>query len=506
MAIITISRGTYSGGRELAERLAEKLGYSYLSREDLSEQATRMGVPVGKLQTAMIKPPGVYKRMARERDQYLACMTMLLCRRILEKNVVYQGHTGHMLLPGVPNILRIRVLADLEFRIRYLMQEMSLNRKKAKSYIESIDTDRDKWVRFLYGIDWGDPFNYDLVINLDQTGISNAASALCAIAELPDFRQTPAAEKAIYNLYLANKAHFALTKDERTSFANVKVTANDGVIQVTYLPQQAEVAPYVKEVLSSIKEIKEVNTTIAQTCILYVQEKFESNSLGFTDVMRVADKWDAAVELMCMAGGGECPGASEYVVDQDSTSTRPWEKEREYNGGIGDDTAPVVKADENIARCLDELAKRGCSGGSSTFYGNIDALSSALQRRTSYSMIVLGNLFSGKSASAQIRLKRDLKSLLADRLTVPVIEDAELHEQFEFGPRQIIRLAVFVAIAAVIFVGVFTYQDQLIGFLSGKEYQHLRVLAVLLVVSLTPLFAYTFGSSARQLLRLFRID
>ena len=63
MSIITISRGTFSGGKEFAESLAKNLGYRCLSREELSEKAIKANVPAGKLQTAMIKPPRVYQRM-----------------------------------------------------------------------------------------------------------------------------------------------------------------------------------------------------------------------------------------------------------------------------------------------------------------------------------------------------------------------------------------------------------------------------------------------------------
>jgi len=39
MAIITISRGSYSGGKTVAEHLGELLGYPVLSREQVLLQA-----------------------------------------------------------------------------------------------------------------------------------------------------------------------------------------------------------------------------------------------------------------------------------------------------------------------------------------------------------------------------------------------------------------------------------------------------------------------------------
>jgi cytidylate kinase len=506
MSVITISRGTFTGGQELAGDLAKKLGYRYLSREDLSEQAIKLGVPVGKLQTSMVKPPRVYRRLGRERDQYLACITMILCEKILEGDLVYLGHTGHMLLTGIPNILRIRVLADSEFRINSVIQRLKLSREKAKEYIRDVDADRDKWVRFLYGIDWHDPFNYDLVVNLDQAGIENAATALCAMAELPDFKLSPASLRAIKNLYLGSTAHFTLLTDSRTSFADVKVTANNGVVQVTYLPQQAEVAPYVKDVLSKVSGIKEIHTTIARSNVLFVQDRFCPDMEILDNVIKVAKKWDAAVELMSMtpsAASSESEGSSR---DNYQPAQHEAVISREENGGIEDDTTADVKIDEGVSKCLDELRKKGCSGGSSNFYGDAENLVSTLQRRTNYSMVVLGDIYSGKGKATKTRMKAEMKNLLTENLSIPVVETSELEEQIKFGYKHVLKLLITFAIALIVFLAVFTHQQKILTFLSGEEYHNLRILAVLLVLLITPLFAYNYGSSMREILRLFRLD
>ena len=50
MAIVTISRGSGSGGLLLAERLAEELDYDVVSREDIIREAATFGAPEEKLQ------------------------------------------------------------------------------------------------------------------------------------------------------------------------------------------------------------------------------------------------------------------------------------------------------------------------------------------------------------------------------------------------------------------------------------------------------------------------
>ena len=59
MSIITISRGTLSGGRAVAECLAEMLGYPCIGREILQEAAKRLGVSEDNVLDGRFEtPPG----------------------------------------------------------------------------------------------------------------------------------------------------------------------------------------------------------------------------------------------------------------------------------------------------------------------------------------------------------------------------------------------------------------------------------------------------------------
>ena len=154
MQIISISRGSQNFGLEFARALANKLGYECVSREDLLEEATRQRIPIGKLETAIVKPHVRTEKLAAELEHYKALVTSILCEKALDHDIVYHGRTGHLLLPGIDHILRIRVVSDFEQRISTVMEKLSLSRKKAKQYIEAVEEDRRKWVRQFYNVDW----------------------------------------------------------------------------------------------------------------------------------------------------------------------------------------------------------------------------------------------------------------------------------------------------------------------------------------------------------------
>jgi hypothetical protein len=68
MPVITLSRGTYSGRKELAELVAARLSAPCLSREILVEAAERFGVSEQTLFEAMDRPPSVFERFSHQRD------------------------------------------------------------------------------------------------------------------------------------------------------------------------------------------------------------------------------------------------------------------------------------------------------------------------------------------------------------------------------------------------------------------------------------------------------
>ena len=94
MAIIFISGVPFGGGKTLARRISEKLGYDYLDREEVVAKANESAIPVGKLEVAMVKKPARKERLATLRNRYLAVATAAICEKAAEGNFVYFGRAG----------------------------------------------------------------------------------------------------------------------------------------------------------------------------------------------------------------------------------------------------------------------------------------------------------------------------------------------------------------------------------------------------------------------------
>lgn len=72
MAIITISRGSYSRGEEVAEKLSQKLNYECISRDIILEACAEFNIPEIKLVRALHDAPTVLERFQHGKDRYLS--------------------------------------------------------------------------------------------------------------------------------------------------------------------------------------------------------------------------------------------------------------------------------------------------------------------------------------------------------------------------------------------------------------------------------------------------
>jgi cytidylate kinase len=259
MAIITISRGTFSGGRSLAECIAQKLGYRCLGREVLAKAARQYGVPDEKLSQALTKRPGILERLTREKRHYLACIRAMLCKEAKEGNLVYHGHAGHLLLRGVPDVLKVRVIANMDFRIRALTDHHMVSREQAVQYIKRMDEERERWTRFLYHEDWRDPALYDLILNLEHMSVSGACDNVCHVVSMEQYRPTRQWRKAVDDLALGSHLMALVATDRRIS-GEVEIEADGGAVTISGTVESLVDADRVRMLVREEPGVEEINS------------------------------------------------------------------------------------------------------------------------------------------------------------------------------------------------------------------------------------------------------
>jgi cytidylate kinase len=238
MAIISISRGSYSRGVEVAEKVAERLGYTCLARDMLLKASEEYNIPEMMLVRAIEDPPSFFRRLTKSRARYVAYIKAALLRHFLADNIVYHGLAGHFFLQGVGHALKARVIADFEERVAIVVARDGVSEQEARDTLTKSDKARRQWGLSLYGIDPEDPSLYDTVIHVGKVGTDGAADMICTMVGQGPFETTPASQRAIEDLALAASVEAFIVEMDLDKQEMV-VEAKDGevVVRLKSLPR-----------------------------------------------------------------------------------------------------------------------------------------------------------------------------------------------------------------------------------------------------------------------------
>jgi cytidylate kinase len=210
MSIICISRGSYYRGKDVAERVADILGYQCVSRDSLLAASEEFDIPEIKLTRNIQHATQILERYSFGRERYVNFISAEILKRLRHDNHVYHGLAGQFFVKDISHLLRIRVIADLEERVKAEAERQSISTDKARMQLKHDDEERQKWALFLYGVDIADPALYDLTVNVSAMGVEDSAELIAKTAKLDCYQATQDSQTSIDDQALAAEIRAAL--------------------------------------------------------------------------------------------------------------------------------------------------------------------------------------------------------------------------------------------------------------------------------------------------------
>ncbi len=256
MPIITISRGSYYHGKSIAEKLAKKLGYSCLSRDQVVENLDKFHLPEIKLIRGLNDAFSVLDRFPHGNKRFKAAIRSAILQNFLSGNVVYHGLVGHHFVKDISHVLKVRIIADTKKRVADEMARENISEEKARYILKTDDEERRKWGMFLYGIDIMDPETYNLIIRVGHLSEGDAVDIIVNTVKLQAFHETVESKAA-----LADSAMHALVSGKLFDFPNAVVAAQNGKVAISLkVPesQQPVIHERINQMLADINGMNEL--------------------------------------------------------------------------------------------------------------------------------------------------------------------------------------------------------------------------------------------------------
>jgi cytidylate kinase len=256
MAIVTINRGSYSRGKEVAEKLSLKLGYECISRDILLEASDEFNIPEIKLIRALHDPATVLERFTHGKDRYISYLYAALLQHVRKDNIVYHGLAGQFFLRDISHVLKVRVIADMKDRVKEEMRRENISADEALFILNKDDDERRKWALQVYGADIWDSRLYDIVLHIGRLTVDNAVDILFDTLQKPNFQTSEESRQLVDDLALSATVKAALAKIA----PKIKTAADHGKILISNLDNEtgSKDEAQIKTIAMQIEGVEEV--------------------------------------------------------------------------------------------------------------------------------------------------------------------------------------------------------------------------------------------------------
>jgi cytidylate kinase len=262
MSIITISHELGAGGPDLGQMLAAQLGYRYVEQELIADAARRYGLLEEKLSHLDEAKPSLFERFDAETRRYITVIQTALYEFAEHDNVILMGRGGQWLLRGVPHVLRVRIMAPFELRVKRLNDKLSVrmgertNPRTVTEMVRRDDTEKAGRMWYLYEVDVHDSALYDLVVNTEKLSAESAVELIGGLARRPELATTAPAAQLVADRALASRVQVALATHPETRKYRITVEARSGVVTL----EGTAALEDAMEVARSVDGVRDVKT------------------------------------------------------------------------------------------------------------------------------------------------------------------------------------------------------------------------------------------------------
>lgn len=211
MAVIAMTREMGSRGKDVAAGLAEQMGLTVVHQELVEHHlAEKLGVQEGAVHRYLEGEASLLERWKIDKQKLCRFTAEEILELAQKGNVIIRGWGATGVLRHIPNVLRVRVCADMGFRERVMMERLGVEATAARREIERSDAAHAAIVRSFFSVDWQNPLIYHLVLNTAGVPIETCVPIVRLLAERPEFQETEETRSVLADKLVESRVRAAL--------------------------------------------------------------------------------------------------------------------------------------------------------------------------------------------------------------------------------------------------------------------------------------------------------
>ena len=269
MPVIALTQGMGSLAQDVADQLAQELNLTSLQHEVAEHVASKMHVSKSLINRLRAGKAGPFERFTADRESIAIYTAQEVLEAAARGNVVVRGWGATCLLRPVPHAVCVRIMRPFEKRVQWLMAQLDTDDVSlAESEIRRSDQANAARMHEQFGVNWGDPGLFDMVLNTDRITVDSCVQQIRSLVQRPEFAETEGSRALLQSLALQARVRAALRANEATRDVDIiidsvagRLTLRGIVIAAAERSAAEQVAAGVEGVVSVDNQLRAMTTS-----------------------------------------------------------------------------------------------------------------------------------------------------------------------------------------------------------------------------------------------------
>ncbi len=263
MPVIAMTQEMGSLAKDVSLQLAQTAQLAIMRHEVLENVAGRMHVPGSLISRLREGKAGLVERLTTDKERVAVYTAQEVFDLADKGNIVLRGWGATCLLRPVRHVLRVRVTRPFRQRVAWLMENLGTDDESfAEAEVRRSDDAHASRMHDQFGVTWGDPLLYDLVLNTDRVSVESCVEQIRHLASRPEFQETAESRAMLADLALNARIRAALKDHESTRDININIESKNGKAVLSGIVINANESAEAARVASTVAGIVSVDNQL----------------------------------------------------------------------------------------------------------------------------------------------------------------------------------------------------------------------------------------------------
>lgn len=263
MPVIALTQEMGSLAKDVALELAHTLQLEAMQHEVVDHLASKMHVSRSLIRRLREGKAGLVERLRADKEGLAVFSAEEVLEFAARDNVVLRGWGATCLLRPVSHVVCVRVTRPMSQRIDWLMEHLDTDdRDFAESEIRRSDQAHATRMSEQFGVTWGDPLLYDLVLNTERLSVQSCVEQIRSLTERPEFAPTEASRAMLRNMHLQASVRSALRAHEDTHEIKISIECREGQVLLSGIVLNAAERARAEEVAAAVSGVRQVDNQL----------------------------------------------------------------------------------------------------------------------------------------------------------------------------------------------------------------------------------------------------